>query len=352
MSYNNHNVAYITGKNSDSFNLFHKFKSFLLKEEIISFIAFAFISVSIIEILLNIQFAESEKAFPRFIANVIFLNSIHLGFTFFLIFEATPFLSWKKHLPKSMMSFHGKLVLLFVSFSIFQFFKHDMIYNIGALLVLIYATYHMIRQHLGISLILNNKYQFLNEKSKNLTRSFDHIFFATLILITWVFISLTHFSYLKNPIYIQCGYLLVIGLYIYMNYIFFGVKFLKNKTPFYLRLFIFPLLPVSFIAWMGWLSIHGMEYFFVTKQFFSFKKIRFFSLGFLLFIAIAFLCLISSHSGLPAVLDIDFPKPIRKTFWVTLGACQLLHYWIDGKIFRMKDPLIRKYIAPELKGIT
>ena len=330
------------------------FKIFSTESIFINILAFSFLILSLFEIFFSVQFTKEKEGLPRFIANIVFFNSLHLGITFFLIFETEAFLNWKKHILKSTFSFHQKLIFLFICFWIFQFFHIDMVYNIGKLLILFYAFYHVIKQQLGISLNLNHKCSHLNKVSSNFMRSFDHTFFNLLILISWVFLSVEHFSLLKknNYIFIQCSYLLAVFLYIVVNYAVFGKAFFKEKLCFFPRLLIYPLLPTSFLAFMGWMSIHGMEYLFVAKNFISLKEKSFqrtlFSFGFLIFLIIAFLSFVDQSSGLFAVLDLRFPEPFKKFFWVTLGACQLLHYWADGKIFKMKDPLVRKYIAPAL----
>ena len=331
------------------------FRVFSTEPIFINILAFSFLILSLVEVFFSIQFTEGQEAFPRFIANIVFFNALHLGITFFLIFETEAFLNWKKHTLKSTFSFHQKLIFLFICFWLFQFFCKDMIYKIGTLLISFYGFYHVIKQQLGISLSFNHKSSHLNKTSNNLIRGFDHIFFNLLILISWVFISIEHFSFLRKSdyiIYVQCSFFSVVLIYIVINYIAFGRAFFNEKLYFFPRLLIYPLLPVSFLALIGWLSIHGMEYLFVTKNFISLKKKSFkktlFSFGFLFFIIIALLSFVNQKAGFFALLDIESPEPLNKIFWVTLGACQLLHYWVDGKIFRMKDPLVRKYIAPVL----
>ena len=200
----------------------------------------------------------------------------------------------------------------------------------------------------------------------------DHTFFYTLILISFVFIILEYSLYfnkgllyqltfidgelniidnLKHPskAILQCCYLLAICFYMLSYYILFGKKIFKNKLYFLPRLLIYPLLPSSFIAHMGWSSIHGMEYFFVTKKYFPLRKTSLFkSLGFFLFLITAILFLVDPNWSLFGLLNIKLPESMYKFIFPTLGACQLLHYWIDGRIFKMKDPLIREHIAPIL----
>ena len=76
------------------------FKKLFTETTFINIIAFCFIALSIIEIFFGIQFTESEKVLPRFIKDIVFLNAIHLGFSFILIFDTIPFLNWRKSLPK------------------------------------------------------------------------------------------------------------------------------------------------------------------------------------------------------------------------------------------------------------
>ena len=261
---------------------------------LINVLTFSFVILSIVEIFFSVQFTEQEKVFSRFIANIVFLNMLHIGFTFFLIFETKAFLNWKKYsAPKFALSFHHKLLFLFICFWIFMFFHTNILYNIGPLLISFYAFYHGIKQHLGISLNLNHKYIQLNKMSNNFSKYFEHIFFNLLILISWTLITLKHFSSLKQMtcFYIQCSYFLIIFFYISINYILSGKEFFRKKSHFFPRLFIFPFLPNSFLALIGWASIHGMEYLFITKKFISLKT-SFISLNRIL-LSFGFICFLN-----------------------------------------------------------
>ena len=128
---------------------------------------------------------------------------------------------------------------------------------------------------------------------------------------------------------------------------------MKSKVIFLPRLLVYPLLPISIFAATALGAIHGMEYFFVSKRFLSSEKVfsyrKFYSLGAILFIFMTILTLIYHRSGLLAVLNVQLPEPYSKAIWICLGALSFLHYWLDGQIFKMKDPLVRRYIAPAMK---
>ena len=334
-----------------------KFKSIITSickdTTFINILAFLFISLSITEVLSGITFTASGRRVAHFVENIIFLNTCHIGFSFFLLFEMKPFQLWRNEQnTRSNFLLEYKLISLFVLFALF-FIVGQTYPKFVIFIAIAYSYFHVLKQHLGLFLESNYTNNHLNKTSEKKMRQLDHMFFNTFIFITWAWIFLDYwFSYL-NVAYAQLSYLLCLLFYISYILITFGGKVLKTKLTFLPRILIYPLLPThSIIAFTALGSIHGIEYFFVSKRLFTKPKKVFYSFGFLLFLIIITLCLLHSERGLFGLLNIQFPKPYNESVLIAVQSFVFLHYWLDGQIFKMKDPLVRKHIAPALRKMT
>ena len=339
---------------------------FLFKEGIfINILVFVFIILSVTEILLGISFTESGKITSKFIGDIIFLNSIHIGFTFILLFELRPFQLWKRQYNQSKLFLEYKMILFFVlSFlvlvflfftppHIFNFKDHKIFYNIGMLFFFLYAYYHTVKQHLGLFLEENHTNYYLDKISRNKMNQLDHIFFKCFILISWTYVLIEQFPYFSiNRNHVQLSYFLCFIFYILLLYIIFERQILRKKLILLPRLLIYPLLPHSVFATTALASIHGMEYFFVFRRLFLHEEISlrkiFYSLGFLFFMIATMLSLMTNDFFLSLlnIKTLDTFSGFYKIILATFIVFSFLHYWLDGKIFKMRDPLVRKYIAP------
>ena len=327
----------------------------LFKETVfINIVVFSFIALACFEIFTGMTWTAEERGKAWFFKDVVCLGLIHAGFTFFLLFELTPFKLWRTELnhqrPRRILSFEHKLPVLYAAFFAYYFFQKDLPYNLGITLVFSYTYYHQLKQHLGLFLEANLKNPYLNKDSATKMRRIEGVFFHSLIPIAWVYAGLFSFPFM-DFIYIQLAYIVCFAVYGISIYLIFGPKVIKSKLIYFPRLLLYPLLPVSSFAVIGIAAVHGVEYFFVSKRLISSEKSfspkKFYSFG-------AFLCLLVIIgvvlNNLIIINNVQLPDIYSRAAFGFLGGFLLLHHYLDGKIFKMKDPLIKKHIAPAMKA--
>lgn len=323
---------------------------------------FFFIILAILEVCGSWHVPNSHQRYWIFTSNILFLNSIHVGFTF-MILSALPLAQAWRQENQSSFFFIAPSLSLFILFFVFSWFfskEDDAIGLILALMYRFFGFYHLIKQSLGISLLYDRNFEKQEKRSND--SSFEKIVFSGLIAVTF-FRCFTEFSneyswWSENAnsilIHLLTFSLLSLVLLLFANKLIRHSETRLIKWIFLCRLFLLPLSMVSFLGLIGLVATHGVEYAFIIRKMSLSSGIELSSYlqGFSLvaLFTVVTLSLVSTHSGLLSFWVVDGFKGsfLHKLAWVTFSSITFIHYYIDGILFRFKNSWVRENIGPLL----
>ncbi len=136
----------------------------------------------------------------------------------------------------------------------------------------------------------------------------------------------------------------------------YSEKLRNSKLVFNIRLFLIPLMPISFLAGIGMNVNHNFEYMLTFKKIVSNSKVKasLFSIAFgfsIFFLHLGFATSDLHVSRVYKTVNIFFKNhdilhASLLTFSVTITT---FHYFLDGFIFKFSDPVTRRDLLPLLK---
>jgi hypothetical protein len=332
------------------------------------FIPLLFFPLAFYEIFAKPNWGTTEMMWTRFITNTFLFNSLHVVLTFALILGAASLRTWVKETYKTSVNFWILRVFgIFIFFTLIfwaagaHFVVQDKWRQPFCFFLLIAGViaphFHSIWQIRGISTLYDEG------KTSYLERYLINIMFALFTfsqvarlliefpnVLTIFESSLTKIRMLPLEQIRLTGTWL--GLFsstlIVANSIFRKGLFVKRRSLFLLRLFLFPLGTYSFVALAGTSAAHGLEYLAVFWKVSGAqpeeerKKIRKYGL-------VSMLLLIPFMMPVYFVYWAIFPKNGILEFVSALGiAIVYTHYIVDGELYRMKNPTTRKIVGPML----
>lgn len=322
---------------------------------------------------------NAKRMFGYFLSGAIFLNWVHTTLTLGAFIELQSFRSLVREKSRATeFYFPAKLVMVyfgFLAFSLCFYFPlgkyYSFIPEIGTDRLMnylnIYGIYHVGRQTQGLSLLYNRR---LEASGKLAVWEWIRLGRADRIerALFWIWIGLQVASATIGGV-IPIGNIywfdllfraktVLAGLLV-LNAIFLVPKVgLSNKLLYLCRLLVLsiptnPLFSVLFL-----MSIHGVEYYFITRTFFDHEKVkcRFMGIG-------RITCVLA---GLHTLMWLSSKHPMGNYFYrwffeneqknpvfiFVIGAMaattHLFHFYLDGVLFRFKDPAVRKWIGPLL----
>lgn len=320
-----------------------------------------------------------RRMFGYFVAGAIFLNWSHTAFTIGAFLELKGFRNFIQ--SKSNLKFRffkTRTFFLYFLFLIFSFFCYLMnsnnqsflkVFNTKNLMfwINIYGIYHVSRQFAGLSLLYNRNFEKQNRMSpRELTRFFKQEKIERFLFKIWIWSQVIYtfilwFHSEKIP-WLDTLFLYTLRsttILILLNSILMPQASRSNKSLYLLRLGLCAFVPSSLFSVLYFMSIHGIEYYFIARTFFD-KEPRvktIFGIGrisFALSLTHLLMWLNAQHPmgnylyrwyNLPRE-SIPFPLVIIGTF---AAATHLIHFYLDGIIFRFRDSAVREHISPLLQ---
>jgi|GEM_PF-5751135 len=333
---------------------------------------FFFIPLLFIEITTSHRWVSSELDLGVFLTKMVFLNGIHVIFTFPMLFLLPELRNWLG--AKSKKSYVSLPTHFFAIFSLFAilnlFFPNQNSQNVASVgpwlvvfCLVVYRRYHIAAQTVGLSLIYNRKI----EKNWTLSpversqvgrtdkweRRLAYFAFAMMIFYRmglpatsahpfgsakWIFSALSFGATFCN--------LMLIWRLPYAKQ--------SNKFYFALRYLFIPLSCYSTVAIWAYEAHHGIEYLFLSQKMVSNSSAQankrllpwLGALGVIAIYTVAMLFGLRQSS----VLLADYFNPRWFSFIALFTVTtSYLHYYIDGFLFRMRDPVTRRYVLPLLQ---
>ena len=344
--------------------------NFTRGERAINGLAIFFVCASFIQVIFGSTLTTSEGLVGRWIASVICFNTMHVGMTYVNILMIP---EYKKIVFEHLkLNYLKQLTIFFLIYGLFwighEYGFHKEIKPIRILVILMslyIPIMHAKRQTLGLSLILNLKFQralsthglpFIGNDLRS--RKAEHASVNLMIFALFIFgvskysdqLALTKIpsDYFKQASLILFGIaLLTFGFSVYLLK---HREFILPKSMFLFRHMSTWLWCYTPISSMAAVSIHGLEYLELQTRTFNRSRISKGLFRFYLGLLIAF-CAIKYYLDYP-VAQLGFSYGNMN--WVTqctllLGATlAYLHFYLDSVIYKLNDPIIRSEILPLL----
>ena len=123
------------------------------------YLVWIFIGWCILDFLFGNQFSSPHKFELLFLSNTIFLNTVHVSFTLFLLLKYQPVKNWfhEKRIqePSIILKWSAFFLVFFaIQWSASQFSTE--LNKIFQFLLICYANNHVLSQTMGLSLIINS----------------------------------------------------------------------------------------------------------------------------------------------------------------------------------------------------
>ncbi|MBN8540674.1 MAG: hypothetical protein J0L82_09845 [Deltaproteobacteria bacterium] len=311
------------------------------------------------------SFSQSASLTERILLEIIFLNVTHNAFTVMMIASFPELRPWVIAQGNgSAFRFFLKTSAIFIglaaAISVALLSGSKLAQGLFAVAGVFFPIQHAIAQSLGLSLVYNGKAQEAPEKTKR-TEWFERrlvialifLIVASVLVQTVPSLSAATGSYrifgfglgaLLFPISLTLG-VVIVGL------MFFYPRSIRmKKSLFALRFPIWAYALISPFGLMATQAIHGLEYLFVFRKMANASKFGRWKMPSLI---ILFLVIVFGMFRVIFSAGSMFPKD-QAPVWLSLLAAisiafSFLHYYLDRKLFLMRDPTNRQTVGSLLK---
>lgn len=326
------------------------------------------------------RLSSEEELVVKFIASTLFLNVLHIVFSYGLLLLPEVQKALK---AREGYRFGGIGRIALVHLAIFPFFC--VLYKIVPvpsqvlqyatflffLVDLLLPTWHFISQSRGISFAINARaaqLDPLDADQKAFSRKleiYEHYLSNTLILLVtaarWI-VTWRFFSYINVPVPewrlqpLQAISWLALGIsLLWFALGFFYPRMRWQKLVFGLRYILCGFVDSSVFAVAGNRAIHGTEHLLVMQKLIansaSGQSRKFWIVVLLFFLSSAYLVisLVRFDGGLGKILLPDGHLTPMASWFFTIGfTLSWAHYYVDRQIFSMRRDPVRAHVAPLL----
>ncbi len=322
-----------------------------------------FLIGSLFEIYYVFSFSIEQKKTFNFFAQIVFLNVIHVSFTYFFLLVVPEFRDYVSQksielnysLKKHWLKFFVYTWIIFSLLSALPFIfpslkKYEFILFLPHIPILLGSGYHIIRQSVGISIMYFLNLKGGDTKTKmsiiKLEKNFIGILVAIIVLHIIIQIALP--ISLKNyaigmMIFVLTCYISFVLFKIYR----FSFEVFKVRFLFYARYLFFPLAPLSIFSTLGRASIHGVEYLMILEKVVNAKEKKKWRLNWLFFVAVLFYAAVVfyglKNNAIDLFMDVLHPESVQQLLiGALINSITFLHFYIDSFIYKFNDPLVQK----------
>ena len=301
-----------------------------------------FLIMVLIEFLWFPKLLWNKHETINFIQNIIFVNSVHVIFSYLIIFFTVEGRQWRSEIVRTTPLIWHRFLFVFVSFlflwGAYVYFSPNEYGQIAFFFLLIMPKYHETAQSKGILFCLLRIKGLSSENLHFATRVLNPLFISYFLIGTFLSARLL-FPRFVNLSYINLSHFLL-GL-IFINvlsiYLFLFRALRKVDSDvflFCLRFVVDLFIPISAIASFGPGSIHGIEYAHVASN----LKNKQLKIGFKLILACVFLVLTWTIMRYPFYLFTDvFNQDSNKLFGAAMmgvvAGFTFGHYFLDHFMF-------------------
>lgn len=331
----------------------------------------------IYEALGGIRLGRDELIFGKLLANNLFLNYLHVYLTLAMLWTVPELKSWIRETTKGRPSrfWAPVLSIILLTYLVFYLLRqrpfeiHELI--LLGMVILVFATpgHHTIAQVHGLSLVYQKRIEALglsgpSESPRERTSArLERLSFHGLIgfYCTYQVQLALGFTQGRGPPTGSFATAVHVGIAFFAFAAFVAGcaqrGAWKSTKPLYLaRLLVFPLVPFSNFAYFGVAALHGVEYLGVYGLMTSQSKIEpekrrrlHWIAGSLVFVGML-MQLTRFQEGLGEIFyssEGEVPLALKVIALGALGTIYI-HYYLDRILFRMRNPITRRWIAPLL----
>ena len=299
--------------------------------------------------------------------NFFLFNTLHVAPTFFMVFYLPEFHAWYRDQSTAEKIWHLTRLVLAVTLiallfsNLYTDFRDPISAFAWEFFVALMPGFHNLRQIQGLSSAYN---QILKpddtlhvsrwQRGVRREKALFAVFIASLLITGHVFFIRYEGHRSGNLWFPSVMMVLVVGILLNSCTMFTGVA-LRRKLVYQLRLLLFPFTFTFRIPIWGVTGVHGLEYWFVWRKMSANSKFRpalSAKLVFALLLCLVTVCGIVGYKVWPFDDLSVASRPGAERWFAALSAMSTslvyIHYYLDRQIFAMKDPLVRKNIAPLL----
>jgi hypothetical protein len=314
------------------------------------------------------------QRWARFLVNVLFLNGLHIVFTFVMIAQLPELQKWsvkKSRFTWPLIAVGLSLIALLVTYA-GGYFRVETHHRLLAAQILVFAgmilpAYHNVWQIRGLALTYRQKENYSPTARLKIIQ-WDKYFYY-LLFISYVLLLVSHLGWVLPWESSHGEYFLklhsegslawlqrssVVLCTLSSAALIFRACMSKERRKSYLafyllRLMLFPLSAYSYVALMGVLASHGLEYILVYRQMVANSSLAQNEKRnvHILSASCAFFVFVTMVPGffIPARRE----PALAIVFLSAAGtAINYVHYYLDRLIFMMRDPMTRAHTGPLL----
>ena len=327
---------------------------------------FVLVSIALLLPLVGVKLDSLTKDIAFLVHAYLFLNASHVILTLFLIAslpEARRLIaeSWRRRANWIYISLLSVVVLPIIKYA--DFITHFGRWQNFLVFAIpnIFLYRHAIKQTYGLSLLYNARadtnlsnagrlktYELEEQERK----FFKAIIFFTVLQSMYRLMPIPAHGYLKTTLSV---FTFLPAIMIFWNGLKYEGPLWSNKKTFLARIFLYPLSGFSFLLGFALGAVHGMEYFFLTIKIVLRSHQR--NKALLLTIALALVIAIVAPQMIYKAPKFagyfwshakDWPLAANGTIVALFFTLDFLHFYLDGILFRMSDPLTRECMGPLL----
>lgn len=316
---------------------------------------------------------ETQAAF--FVSGFIFLNVTHVIFTYIACAELPPlrrFITEKaQENPWSLVTWIGLAAFFLiyalmahlteVSPTVKDHFGQVFTFTRMFRALIIYGAFHVRKQTLGFFLLYNQKllavFDLSDEEKKKVQRLerierwlffpivWQPVFFAIFVLMGWI-------EWRERTHWIQWISILPAFILVGLSRAYPRAKE-SNKFMFSWRILFVAFAPFEFISAIGERAHHGVEYYYIIKEFYVASRQKLSRVFYGTSLAYAAIACCTPQAA--AFFYSLYSSPgemglFMLSLSIFVSATHMFHFYFDSVLFRFRDPLARKNILPLLMG--
>lgn len=291
----------------------------------------------------------------NFIQNIVFLNSLHVVFSYYIIFQTQNGRRWLENAKATFPLFQWRFLLVFIFFGFSWFFYQSTrgssysIYLFFYLMIL--PRYHEITQSKGILyclLVNQNGFEQIKNKFQILNKLFSLLFILSSVLSARILIPGPLSSSMSSL------YIILAALFLNLSAIYYlvltNITSQRGMYATYLTRFLIDLLmPFSALASFFSGSIHGVEYATVSSQLVEKEEKNKFPLyAGLIAVAIAWIAYRYPFFLFKDHFNLQNNNILGSLMMGTIASFTFGHYFLDHFMFSARYPFSKEIFLSKL----
>ena len=303
-----------------------------------------------------------------FICSVLFLNTVHVIFTIEMMISLPEFVAFRKRNDaRRAVGLWAEIALVYLSLVIYFLWGMSWIdvnlwVGLGAAVYILGIYYHGIRQVEGLGVVYDQLLvrtkpemasRLANERRRE-KRGYQLLVGMMAVLALAIVILDKRFEgNLRISFFVISA---IVGLLVFLQTLRSHPLKESNKSIFLLRLFFFPLSMIDPASSFALLAFHGVEYLFVYRKIHRNSQTQGKALSKAFLIIAIPLCIVflmpRTDGGLIWLVDqsVRNEYPILKVMAILSVAMTFVHFYIDARIYNMRNADVRETIGPLLLG--